>query len=395
MRILITSNHGNTFYPKEGADIRKNKLALGLAKKNDVTVLESDRYIANETEVPSNISIERYHEYFLFGKPLSFLLDLNPSFVSKLYGLLNQDRIDIIQISFPYGFLATKLCLWLLKKKIPVIYDAHNVEKYTTKQISLPDCSCVISFFLTLYVPILEWLAIKLTADYIISVSDTDRLNFITEYNLNGDRIKVIPSGTTIRSWDDTRSKETLKKEMGISNVKVILFHGTYSYPPNREAFDLIIDYIAPQAKAADNVVFLLAGNKTPIFEKDNVRSLGFVEDIDSLLHVADIAIVPLLRGGGTKLKILDYLGAGLPIVTTRKGIEGIDVRNGKDAIVVDEVNKRFIEAILSLVDNDEQRNILGQNGRRLAEEKYGWDRIGESLDVYYNHINNRGGEDL
>ena len=393
MRILVTSNHGNTFCPKEGGDIRKNKLTLGLMKENDVIVLESDRYICDRREVPSTILVEYYHEYFLFGKPLSFLLDFNPSFVFKLYNLLKRDHIDIIQISFPYGFLATKLCLWLLKKRVLVVYDAHNVEKYTAKQMLRLGRSSAVFFFLAFYIPILEWLAVKLTADYIISVSDEDRLNFIREYNLSEDKVKVIPSGTTIRDWDDPHNKEILKAKMGIYNAKVILFHGTYSYPPNKEAYDLIVNYIAPQTKTADNVIYLLAGNGTPVFEKGNIRSLGFVEDIDSLLHVADIAIVPLLRGGGTKLKLLDYLGAGLPIVTTRKGAEGIDVRNGKDAIVVDGVNEEFIEAIFSLIEDDKQRNTLGQNGQELAKEKYDWDKIGDSLNAcYYDWIQQHGG---
>lgn len=386
MKILMTSNHGNTFCPKEGADIRKNRLTLALAKENDVVVLESDRYIADKTKVPLNISIEYYHEYFIFGKPLSFLLDFNPSFISKLYNLLKQNHIDIIQISFPYGFLATKLCLWRLKKEIPVIYDAHNVERYMAKQISRPERSSLVSFFLALCVPILEWLVVKL-ADYIISVSDNDRLDFINEYTLNESRVKVIPSGTTIRNRGKICNKVILKEEIGISNKKVILFHGTYSYPPNREAFDLIIDYIAPKVKTADDVIFLLAGNGAPAFEKDNVRSLGFVNDIGALLCIADIAIVPLKRGAGTKLKILDYLGAGLPIVTTKKGAEGIDIRNDEDAVILDDVNEEFIEAILSLIDNEEQCHILGQNGQKLAKEKYDWEKIGESLNIYYDHI--------
>lgn len=386
MQILVTSNHGNTFYPKEGADIRKNKLALGLAKENSIIALESDRYISDKSKAPSNISIEYYHEYFILGKPLSFLLDFNPSFISKLYGLLKQSHIDVIQISFPYGFLATKLCLWRLKKEIPVIYDAHNVEKYLMKQILLLERSSVVYFIFALYVSIFEWLAVKL-ADYVISVSDKDRLDFINEYTLSESRVKVIPSGTTIRNRGEVCNRVALEEKIGVSNKKVILFHGTYSYPPNKEAFDLIIDYIAPKVKTADDMIFLLAGNGVPIFEKNNIRSLGFLENIDSLLHVADVAIVPLLRGGGTKLKILDYLGAGLPIVTTKKGAEGINIKSGKDAIVVDDVGEEFIEALLSLIEDDEQRSNLGENGQKLAEEEYNWDKIVESLNVYYSNI--------
>ena len=64
------------------------------------------------------------------------------------------------------------------------------------------------------------------------------------------------------------------------------------------------------------------------------------------MLNSSDIGIVPILHGGGTKLKIFDYMGVGLPIVTTKKGIEGIEAKNGQHAIIVDDVNEEFINAI-------------------------------------------------
>jgi glycosyltransferase involved in cell wall biosynthesis len=291
MNILVTSNHGNTFHPKEGADIRKNKLIAGLARNNRILVLESDRYIADKPSDTSNVSVEYFHEFFIFKKPLSFLLDVNPSFLSLLYNVIKKEHIDIIQISYPYGFLATRFVLWRQKKKIPIIYDAHNVESDAVKQIPNSGWDFLAWCFLIIYIPILEFLTVKFAADSIICVSNEDRVRFIDKYGLDEGKIKVIPSGTTICAYDVTNNKEDLKKRWGISGKKAILFHGTYSYPPNREAFELIIDYIAPQVQAArDNAVFLLAGNGVPVFQKENVRSIGFVEDICLLLQTADIA---------------------------------------------------------------------------------------------------------
>ncbi|MDN7025353.1 glycosyltransferase family 4 protein [Methanoculleus sp. FWC-SCC1] len=388
MKILALSNHGNTFNPKEGADIRKNKLLLELSRRNDVIVCESDRYIHDKPEGYPNIEVKYYHENYLFKRPMSFLLDINPSFLSILYDTVKNTKIDLIQISFPYGFISTKLLLWLLKKKTPVIYDAHNVESDTVKQMRILDYNLLTQYFFEIYISTLEWLTVIFASDYVISVSDEDRLRFITKYNLNENKVMVIPSGTVIRNHDLDYRKEVLKATLGLSNAKVILFHGTYSYPPNREAFNLIINEIAPRIKCqVADVVFLLAGNGVPIFEKENVKSIGFVEDLDLLLHTADIAIVPLLSGGGTKLKILDYLGAALPIVTTKKGIEGINAVNGKDAIIVDGVDGEFIEAIMCLVCDEKCCKTLGQNGKILAEEQYDWESIGEKLNIFYRKI--------
>ena len=111
------------------------------------------------------------------------------------------------------------------------------------------------------------------------------------------------------------------------------------------------------------------------------------MNDIYSLLNIADIAIVPLLHGGGTKLKIFDYMGVAMPIVTTKKGIEGINIKNDEEAIIVDDVNEKFVDAIKYLIDNKQERERIGANARRLAEEGYDWDKIGEKLDKLYREI--------
>jgi glycosyltransferase involved in cell wall biosynthesis len=101
----------------------------------------------------------------------------------------------------------------------------------------------------------------------------------------------------------------------------------------------------------------------------------------------SDIAIVPILRGGGTRVKIMDYLNVGLPIVTTKKGIEGIEAENGKHAIIVDDVNEEFIKALEFLIENDSERRRLSRNARKLAEERYDWTKIGEKLNKLYKHL--------
>ncbi|NHW88881.1 MAG: glycosyltransferase family 4 protein [Archaeoglobales archaeon] len=78
-----------------------------------------------------------------------------------------------------------------------------------------------------------------------------------------------------------------------------------------------------------------------PKFEKDGIK---FLDDIYELLVASDIAIVPILSGSGTRVKIMDYLNVGLPIVTTKKGIEGIEAENGKHAIIVDDVRYVYVD---------------------------------------------------
>lgn len=126
-----------------------------------------------------------------------------------------------------------------------------------------------------------------------------------------------------------------------------------------------------------------------PKFEESNVLSLGYVSDLFSTISLADIAIVPVLSGGGTKLKMFDYMNAGLPIITTRKGIEGINAKDKEQAIITESINE-MVDAIASLSKNRQERERLGLNARRLVEKEYDWDIIGDKLVDTYRAIGER-----
>jgi len=284
--------------------------------------------------------------------------------------------------------IATKIITKLLGLRKPIVYDAHNVEGVKVKEYKDPTLPLYKRIVAPIYIPILERMAVKL-ANNILSVSQRDKELFIKKYNVDHEKITIIPSGTNILNLKSLEDRSDVRKKFGVKLEEIIIvFHGTYTYYPNKEAADLIIDYIAPKiGELYHNVNFIIAGKDVPEIEEDNVICVGFIDDLQSLLNASDIAIVPLSHGGGTKLKIFDYMGVGLPIVTTKKGIEGINAKNGEEAIIVDDVNEKFVDAIKYLIDNKQEREKIGANARRLAEEEYDWDKIGEKLDKLYRDI--------
>jgi polysaccharide biosynthesis protein PslH len=389
MEILALSNHGNTFNPKEGADVRKFHLITELAKHNRTIVLESDRYIGDRERIPPSVEAVYYKEYYLFGKPLSFLIDFNPDLIRKIYTLVRGNSLDAVLISFPYGFLAMRLILLLAGKKIPLIYDAHNVEGDLIGQTEGDPNPRLVNAFLRCYVPFLEYLIVRYLATSIIVVSTDDRSLFQECYRPGHDRFKVIPSGTRIRERVAAGRRDELRPLFGIESDEIaVVFHGTYKYPPNHEAIQLIRDVIAPRIYEKDRTIrFILAGNGVPPINQENILSLGYIQDIFLLLSAADIAIVPIRAGGGTRLKILDYMGAGLPIITTRKGIEGIAVENGREAIIVEEVDEAFVAALETLARSRDERRRIGENARMTGERRYDWTMIGRDLHDHLGMI--------
>ena len=111
------------------------------------------------------------------------------------------------------------------------------------------------------------------------------------------------------------------------------------------------------------------------------------MEDLASFISIADIAIVPITRGSGTRLKLLDYLASGIPIVSTRRGAEGIAIENTKHALISNDVNQDFIDQIICLYEDKERRNRIAQAGRKLAEKMYDWRKISQKLYNIYEKV--------
>lgn len=389
MKVLAVSILYGLHKPKSGGQSRFYNIIIQLIKnKNRLIVLQASK---NKDDADAELAKNYYFkEYHISNRTLAILTDVNIYFILKMIKILKDKQIDVIQFSGPWGIIASKFLVKLMRKRITIIYDAHNVESDITEHTfkNNPKYSFLERVFILNYTYLQEKFAVKI-CDHILSVSHEDKMQFIEKYNIDEKKVTVIPSGVNIINLTTLEDKYEIKKEFGVERNKlVIIFHGAYFHLPNNEAIDLIKNYIAPKVmKINKDILFVIAGFDVPIFEDENVKSIGFVKDLYSLLHAADLAIVPIRGGGGTRLKILDYMGVGLPIVTTKKGIEGLNTKNGEHAIIVDDVNEAFINAIKYLIDNEQERKRIGANARRLAEEEYDWNKIGEKLDKLYKRI--------
>jgi glycosyltransferase involved in cell wall biosynthesis len=93
---------------------------------------------------------------------------------------------------------------------------------------------------------------------------------------------------------------------------------------------------------------------------------------------------VPLLVGGGMRVKILDGWQWGLPIVSTKIGAEGIRTRPGENILLADEPSA-FADAVVRLLKDSELRNSLRENGRRWVEQEYNWRQVYSRVDSIYD----------
>lgn len=395
LKILIVFGYGNIFEPSTGNESRINHLIRGIANQNEIITLERmefQKYICGTKIVKkryffNSLNIQNTHFGVIF-------LDFNPLYFLKINEIIKKENPNIIQISYPRGLIAAKLCKWLNRKKdIVLVYESHDVQIEVSKIIANDSSIPYIKrYAIYLYDKIIEKVAVEV-ADHIISVSNVDKKKFIEKYSLNPEKITVIPSATSVPIIERIGTKIECKEKLGLDANKItIIFHGYYDYLPNKAAITVIEEFIAPKiGNLYKGVTFVIAGKDAPKTKKNNIIYLGFVEDLHKLIRAADLAIVPILKGGGTRIKILDYMCMGLPIVTTKKGIEGIEAKNGEDAIIVDNVDEKFINAIKYLIENKDECERLGRNARKLAEERYDWEKIGEKLNALYERLVKNG----
>ena len=390
MNILAIPTTNGLSKPISGGQNRFSNLIKECKKRgHKVIALESQHLIDPKDQKLA--TVYSYKDYRLFNRTLTIFRDVNINFILKMVDILKNKQIDLIQITHPSGILVIKIITKIMQNKIIIIYDAHNVESNFVVETfaNNPKYSKLERLIIPKYTKFLEKIVCKYIVDHIISVSDDDRKIFIKKYKLNREKVTVIPSGVHILDLPDKKCEDDVKRGIGIDSDKIVIFfHGLFSHPSNKDAFKTIENYIAPKFEEIDKkVLFVVGGTDVPKFERVNIKSLGFIEDLYKVMCMADIAIVPLTSGAGTKLKVLDYLGVGLPIVTTKKGIEGIKAINGEHAIIVDGVNNGFINAIKCLISNEKKRKKIGANARRLAEEEYDRDKIGKKLDKLYREI--------
>lgn len=172
-----------------------------------------------------------------------------------------------------------------------------------------------------------------------------------------------------------------------------LLFLGAMDRDVNINAVQYFYGYIFPLIKQRiTDAKFYVVGNNPPptikhLSELDkNVVVTGFVEDIRPFYFKASVFVAPLFVGGGVIVKILDAMAAGLPVVTTAIGNEGIEAVPDRDIEIADEP-KAFAEKILLLLQDPGIHLKISKNGKAFVHDKYEWNRIVRGIEADYKRI--------
>jgi glycosyltransferase involved in cell wall biosynthesis len=162
-----------------------------------------------------------------------------------------------------------------------------------------------------------------------------------------------------------------------------LVFSGALTYQANYDAVQYFLKEIYPIIQQARPEVTLLITGATTGVDLERlplsrgVTLTGYVDDIRPIVSGSSVCIVPIQEGGGTRLKILEAMALGTPVVSTTKGAEGIEARHGEHLLLADDPAS-FADCTLNLMRDPSLRQRITGNARRLVEERYDWAKIGE-----------------
>jgi glycosyltransferase involved in cell wall biosynthesis len=307
---------------------------------------------------------------------LSYVID--PYLFVKLFFVCKKERISLIQFEFPTPSISSFLVKELLR--IPLVYDAHNIE--TERMRNMDNAS---SAYLTI-TKLMENVSCKIS-DLIFVVSERDKEQLVS-WGVPERKVEIIPNSVEISRFPKGFNNNKIRNQYHLEKKIVLLFHGPLDYPPNREAAKILVHRLLPNIlKKHANVHLLLVGRNPPRISHPNITVTGFVENLPDYIAATDIALVPLLKGGGTRIKILEYMAAGKAVVSTMKGAEGLGLQNGRDILMTKYPDSKFIDLVTKLIEDSSLREDIGANARRKTLSLYDWKETAKKAVQNYNKI--------
>jgi glycosyltransferase involved in cell wall biosynthesis len=225
-------------------------------------------------------------------------------------------------------------------------------------------------------------------ADLVLTVSPSDRMDLAERYGLSPSRIREVPNGADITAYvpvdDETRTRA--KRELNLPDKPTAIFVGA-NVPPNEEG----VRRIQRLADRAPDLTFVIAGTVVGAgYRRRNLVITGPIADYRPYLQAADIGLCPIQYGGGTKIKLMEFLAAGLPIVAFAESLHGTMLVADEHVLVAEPDEGALLVALERLTTDRTFAARLGAAARRHAMEHHDWASIAASLEVALTRLVSR-----
>ena len=215
-------------------------------------------------------------------------------------------------------------------------------------------------------------------ASRVIAVSREDAVLLNDRFGVND--VRVVDNGVDVKYFASTAAQRA-------PDPKQILFLGSLDWRPNLDAIDVLLTQVMPEVLAVEPEARLSIVGRNPsaallrrIRREPNVEVHANVDDVRPYLARSAVMAVPLRIGGGSRLKILEAIAAGVPVVSTAVGSEGLLFEADRDLRVA-EGGQAMATAIVDTMRNPERAAAMVERGRTLIDAHYDWSRLADRLE--------------
>lgn len=371
-----------------GGQIRSYNLLKNLSKKHEITLfsfIRSDQekqFLANLKPYCRKVAVFRRRQpwdprnlLLALFTPYPFLVSiyLSRSFRQAIAEELAGGDYDLIHAETFY------IMPNLPKTKIPTLLVEQTIEYLVYQQF-------VRDFKFWPLQPLLYFDVLKINlwekyywrrATRLAAMSDSDRE--MMNQSVKDKKVDVVANGV------DADFFSRVKLQSG----RVVLFIGNFKWLPNRDAAKFLVKEIWPRIAARLPRVKLLIVGRNPTPEilklaKSGIRIDGQVADIRAAFAKAQVLLAPIRNGRGTKYKVLEAMASGLPVVTTRLGIEGIEAEG---SVLVTESAEALARQTIKVLKDRQLAGRLAAKAKKIVYEKYNWQTISNRLNLVYQQL--------
>ncbi|MBI5591082.1 MAG: glycosyltransferase [Deltaproteobacteria bacterium] len=382
--------------PQDGASLRNWHMCKQLSQKMDVTVLGRTITPLSPDVIQSASSRSLHFEMSHIDRPslpkkaigaFRLLFSSYPIQIggyefarqhNALTTLLAQTKFDFIQIDpWLYSY-------WPQVKETGAItvVSYHNIESELLIRQAKIETSIGRRLLKRLDAKRMERIEASLFHEADISIVTTKREQVLLKERFPNARILVAPNGVDFETIQVLPPRKT----------KRILFVGTLDYDPNIDAVTHFVRNIFPILRSRyRDITFHVAGlNPGPrimlLNNEPNVQIHGFVPNLRHVYQEASVCVAPLRAGSGSRLKILEAMAYGRPVVSTQLGCEGLQVETGTHLLIADKPEE-FANAIGNILDDPNMGRKLAANARKFVEIEHSWKSIVEMVLVEFESV--------
>ena len=197
--------------------------------------------------------------------------------------------------------------------------------------------------------------------------------------------VTIIPNSIDIEAYDEVGDFNE-----SVNGQKMILFCGTLNYGPNTAAMEWFVTEILPLIKKEEPLVKVTcigSGDRAKIKKMKSDPTVSYHFDVPSVIpyyQKCSIFVVPLLVGGGTRIKILEAFSCRRPVVSTTIGAEGLGIIDGQHCLIADKPDQ-FAQHCIALLRNPEKAQGLTLKGYQFVQSRYRGDHIRKKILKTFN----------